>query len=181
MKPSPLSTFDARTTRALTRYLRAIVIRRWSLSADAADDLVQTAWLRVLERGAAFQARSAFTTYVVGIAINIRREQARRGARRRALEARFESDHVHGAVAPADPTADGESEQREDLARARTALQRLSPRDRWLVEARFVEDAPYSAMLPRFQATFGPTIRTEEGLRCAVFAAKRRLGDLVHA
>jgi RNA polymerase sigma-70 factor, ECF subfamily len=62
-----------------------------------ADDLVQRAWIRAVEGLAGFQWRSAFRTWLSGIAINCAREEWRE--RRLSLEVAWEPA-VHGAATP---------------------------------------------------------------------------------
>ena len=57
----------------------------------------------------------------------------------------------------------------------RAALMTLDRRDTWLLWARVVDQRSYAEMLPAYQAQFGASIATPEGLRTAVFHAKRRL------
>lgn len=173
------SQHDSRSARQIMAYLRAVVTRRWTLSEEAADDLIQATWLRVLERGSAFRGQSAFSTYAVGVAINVRREQARRELRRRAMESRMEVEHAIGSLVHEASPADVAIGQRQGVDKVRAALAVLEPRERWLIHARFVEEASYDELLPRFQSVFGSSIRTAEGLRCVVHKAKRRLHDLL--
>ncbi|HRE88018.1 MAG TPA: sigma-70 family RNA polymerase sigma factor [Myxococcota bacterium] len=179
MSDSPLSACDARTTYTLMTRLRAAVIRRWSLSDDAADDLVQATWLRLLERGAGFGGRSSLLTYAIGVANNIRREQARCAARRRAITARYEAEQDLGSYTPAATPADEAYDLKQDLLRASRAVEALDASHRWLIDARFVDDVPYETLLPRYQTLFGSSIRTQAGLRVAIHHAKRRLRVLL--
>lgn len=131
------------------------------------DEAAQQTWVvfwRVLER---FEGRSQLSTFIFGIARRVCSDLRR--ARGRPLP---EPDPTEPSHWP-DPThqLDGERRRR---AMARAVLT-LEPAQRWLLEQRLVEERSYREILPLYQALFGPSINSEEGLRAAIFKAKRRL------
>ena len=79
-----------------------------------AEDLVQRAWIRAVEGLAGFQWRSAFRTWLSGIAINCAREEWRE--RRQSLEVSWEPA-AHGVATAAPNVGD-----RVDLERGIAAL-----------------------------------------------------------
>lgn len=109
---------------------------RWALSccdgnADRAGDVLQDAYLRILDGRADFGGRSRFRTWLFGVIRQVTREHQRRGRRdadlmRRAGDGRFgnRSDASEGA----DPAA--ELERVETARRLREALERLPERQR---------------------------------------------------
>ena len=79
-----------------------------------ADELVQRAWIRAVEHLAAFQWRSAFRTWLAGIAVNCAREQWRE--RRLSLEVSWDAETQAVTGATPDPG------DRVDLERGIAAL-----------------------------------------------------------
>jgi RNA polymerase sigma factor (sigma-70 family) len=158
----------------LTFALGRVIDARGVAPSDR-EDLVQSSWLRLLERLGERDDVDDVRAFAVGIAKNLIREQRTSSARRRTLEERFVTDlrglGQDGPLRPAD-------DRFETLERTRwleRAWMRLNAEDRWLLERRVRAEASYAELLPRFQEVFGRPINTEEGLRTALFHARRRL------
>lgn len=89
---------------------------------DAADDLAQEAFVRLLDRGPRGPARG-LRVWMFRVATNLIRDAARQSATRRRIMA--------GAPPPDPaPSPEGEVEQMERVREVRKALEQLAPRDR---------------------------------------------------
>lgn len=168
------------TTAAVTASFGLIddAIRRVIGSHDEHDDLVQCTWLRVLERIDAGEPITSLLGYAIGIARNVLREHARRGARQRTLRSTYRIDLGDlTAAPPASPET--QCELGEMVERLERAKLRLSSQERWLIDARFTEERDYQEMLARFQREHHRRITSTAGLRTAVFQAKMRLARSV--
>ena len=76
-----LRTRDDSAFRAIYRRHTPMLYRvawRMAGNADRAAEIVQDTWIRAIENLAAFRWQSSLTTWLVGIAINCAREEARR-------------------------------------------------------------------------------------------------------
>lgn len=170
----------ATTTSEISRAVR-LVLRRERIHEAELDDLEQLTWLRLLERLRTGPEVASLPAYAAGVAHNLAREHRAMRARRKHLERVFGGDLAElgrgGDAVPPDAEC-----LRSELERLlHRALARLSPRERWLLDARFVEDVSYAALLPRYRAHFGRALRTEVGLRAAVFQVRRRVSAWVEA
>jgi RNA polymerase sigma-70 factor (ECF subfamily) len=168
----------AAVVRGTSRAVRAYCLTQTRGDAAHAADLAQQTYLifwRTLPR---FEGRSSLKTFVLGIANNVCRQATRDGARASAREAReaHNEDLLWGELAAElGPRPDDALVAREQQAALRAALTTLDHRDTWLLWARVVDQQSYAEMLPAYQGQFGAHIATPEGLRTAVFHAKRRL------
>lgn len=170
-----------RTTReAVTPWFAPIdkAIRRVLGRHPEHEDLAQTTWVRLLERLATGEPIESLLGFAIGIAQNVVREHARRGARRRTLRLAFRLD-LAALCGHAPPSPETQCELGEMVIRLERAMLRLSSQERWLIDARFTEERDYQEMLARFQRLHHPRIRSPEGLRTAVFQAKLRLARAV--
>ncbi|MFO0748342.1 MAG: sigma-70 family RNA polymerase sigma factor [Myxococcota bacterium] len=151
--------------------IRSFARRAHPDAAVAPEDVVQTAWIRFLERLDEFEGRSSLSTFAFGIAANVQRELWGRAVRRQRLM------HANGHVLADHERPEHEQALDRERARARLyqALSVLDGRERWLVEQRLVEDLPYDQILPEFQRRFPNQVSTVEGLRSAFFRARGRL------
>lgn len=105
-----------------------------------ADELLQCAYLKVLEGRARFDGRSSFRTWLFGVVRLTRMEEQRRGQRFRALR-----DFFLGPAAAQDEVLSVESpsvtHERSERQRAvRAALMKLSPRQREVLDLVFFHD-----------------------------------------
>lgn len=148
----------------------ACLVPRLPCRADR-DDVAQATWLRLLEILPRFEHRSALTTFAAGVTRRVASELFRRERAERQRNALWREDILRATMAePPDHAADRQGIE----TRLGTALCELAVRDRWLLAAR-AEGTTYEACLDRYHAAFGDHIRSVEGLRTAVFHARRRL------
>lgn len=137
---------------------------------DAAQKAFMTFWLQLSR----FEGRSSLRTWLFGIAFNHCRQDRRDDLRDSVIEAAHESDirgELHAIPDPLETQVEREARGRQVLA----AIERLEPRDAWLLRMRLFERREYPEMLVLLQATFGPSISTLDGLRTAFHHAKTRL------
>jgi len=106
----------------------AMALRSLDGSADAADDVLQEAWLRAVRALDGFEWRSAFGSWLCAIVLNCAREQRRSAARRRKRELpAVEAPEASGthrvlALAPGPRGPVGTVGERIDLERALAEL-----------------------------------------------------------
>ncbi|MFO0747334.1 MAG: sigma-70 family RNA polymerase sigma factor [Myxococcota bacterium] len=146
------------------------------------EDLVQNAWLRLLECHADFEGRSTFKTFAVGVARMVRREAIRDDARHRALEERWSLDYAQGALGDSaawDPFAEHSSS--DTKRRLEVALAALSERDRWILRARLYDELSYDAIVPEYRARFAKPTADGNTLRKVYLVARRRLEQRLEA
>jgi RNA polymerase sigma-70 factor (ECF subfamily) len=111
--------------------LYAFLVRR--TAPDAADDLFQESWLRVVRARDRFDPRRRFSTWLFQIANNLCRDRGRRRAvERRVLEAAAHEAAVEG---PAPPPATGDL-----AARMQRRLAALPDRLREVIVLRYYHD-----------------------------------------
>lgn len=96
-----------------------------------AEDVVQQAYVRILDGSAQFGGRSSVRTWVFGVIRRCAQEQRRRTAVRAALTGRIVADVVARIVSP---RVDEEIDRERDGAAVRAALRRLSARQREVLE-----------------------------------------------
>jgi RNA polymerase sigma factor (sigma-70 family) len=164
--------------------LDALVARHWptlfarsrmlTLDRDAATDLAQETWMRVLQARVSLQPGLNFAGYLVTIARNIWVDQHRASRRAGPLSderlARLDdvsASHTGELLRLADAVPDLRSLVREDEAVLRMdidrALARLSPRARDLITARFLDGesaAEIGARYGRTEQTITAWLRT---------------------
>jgi RNA polymerase sigma factor (sigma-70 family) len=134
---------------------------RMTLDDDAADDLAQETFLRVLRYAKGFRAEARFSTWVFRIARNVcnrHLNHASRG-RKRAL--------VNVQPAGADPPRDAER-----IELLRHALTQLPQRDREVVVLSRLRDLSYRELAGVLECT-------EATARVRVHRALRRLRDIM--
>jgi RNA polymerase sigma factor (sigma-70 family) len=115
----------------------------WALACcdrdrDAAEDTLQSAYLRILSGKARFDGRSSVRTWVFGVIRRTALEERRRGITRRLRE-QAAPDESHSILDPA-PGADLVVERTEESAALLTALETLSPRQREVLHLVFYQD-----------------------------------------
>lgn len=139
------------------------------------DDLEQITWLRLLERLDTSAEVASLEGFAKGIAMNVIREQKRALVRMRLQGAAdaFDVDALSPDVNPL--AAETSAEHNELMALLDRAKARMRPCDRWLIDARFLDDASYADILPRFGQRFDRPLHTTAGLRTAVFNARAQL------
>jgi RNA polymerase sigma factor (sigma-70 family) len=114
----------------------------WALSCcardrDLAEDVLQTAYLRIVSGRARFSGRSSFKTWVFGVIRMIARSERRRAwlwsSRHRRSDAALD-------VPDSASRADADVEDAERAARLTRALARLSDRQREVLQLAFYHD-----------------------------------------
>jgi RNA polymerase sigma-70 factor (ECF subfamily) len=116
--------------------LFAYVLWRCAGLRDAADDVVQEAWLTAVRRVRRFDpAAGPFAAWLRGIAANLLRNRFRRG-RRRDILAPVACTHF---TARAPESADAEAMRRERCERVAVALAELSERHEAVLRAKYLE------------------------------------------
>jgi len=142
---------DERAFRELHRriapYLFAVAQRRVR-STDLAADLVQQAFLNAHAARDRFEIGSAFRPWITRILVNLVWDHCRT-VRRRPL-----SD-VDPAELAAPSPADS-AERRDEVARARKALDALKPQQRRVIEMHWLEERPF----PEVAAALGEHLST---------------------
>jgi RNA polymerase sigma-70 factor (ECF subfamily) len=150
--------FYERTARPLWAYLS-----RASGSPEAADDLLQESYLRLLRCGVTFESEDHRRHYLFRIATNLARDRHRR----RTLLPLADGEATLALRPQSDPA--GGLAGRADL---RTALGRMKPRDREMLWLAYAEGATHQEI----GRVLGlrPT-----GVRVLLFRARRRLRKLL--
>jgi RNA polymerase sigma-70 factor (ECF subfamily) len=133
--------------RRLAGYLTAVALRRVR-TADAAADLVQQAFLNAHLARERFDLGSSFRPWITRILVNLALDHCR-AQRRRPLA---EVDPIDLAA----PTPLNAPERRDEIARARRALQTLRPRQRQVIEMHWLEERPF----PEVAAALGEQVST---------------------
>jgi RNA polymerase sigma-70 factor, ECF subfamily len=107
-----------------------------------AEDIFQETWIRVLERGAQYDPRWKFETWLISVARNLAIDQMRRKAPE-SLEAALsddEGEQVREVVDEKATNALEEMTRREEGSQVSAALQGLAPLYREVLVLRFQED-----------------------------------------
>ena len=135
-------------------------------NAEAADDLVQDAFLRVLRYRASFRAEARFTTWLYRIVRNVCMDYLKASSRAGELERQIaaQGDELDSAPAVDDSR----------LSVLRAALERLDPDKRELLIAARIDGLGYAQLAERFGASEG-------AIRVRVHRAMGELKRLVEA
>ncbi|MBP1634520.1 MAG: sigM 2 [Acidobacteria bacterium] len=150
--------FYERTARGLWAYLS-----RTSGSAEAADDLLQESYLRLLRCGVAFESEDHRRHYLFRIATNLALDRRRRPATLPLPE----HEIAPPAAGPGDPA--GLLALRADVRRA---LGRMKPRERAMLWLAYAEGSSHEEI--------GRVLGVRAaGVRVLLFRAKRRLRQLL--
>jgi RNA polymerase sigma-70 factor (ECF subfamily) len=115
----------------------------WALACcardrDAAEDTLQSAYLRMLSGKARFDGRSSLRTWVFGVIRRTALEERRRGHSRRSREQ--PADRGSETISDLTPGADLVMEQAEERTALLAALDSLSPRQREVLHLVFYHD-----------------------------------------
>jgi len=117
----------------LVRYLVSLLGRR-----DGIDDIVQETWLRVLERGGSYDARSRFEPWLFRVARNIALDAMRKRPML-SLDSNEEGG-AHSSPACGAPSPYMLAARTQDAERLARSLQTLEPVHREALVLRFQED-----------------------------------------
>lgn len=149
----------------VTRYWKALFARCQilTLDRDAANDLAQEAWLRVLRARSTLQPDGNFHAYIITIATNLWRDRNRTARRAGAMaDSRLESldapDPDHGqSMALVDVVPDASTLSMDDQVLVKMdideALQRLSPELRDVLVSRYVSGESAAEIGRRYDRT----------------------------
>ncbi|MCE9637901.1 MAG: RNA polymerase sigma factor [Planctomycetes bacterium] len=121
------------------------------------DDLVQEVFARTLAHVGGFRSDASFLTWATSIGLHLASDWRRTGERRRRLAPTVDVAVAEPPCRHAD-LARAELESRDDLARARRALDALPDEMRIAVTLRVVEDETYETIAARMNAPL-PRVR----------------------
>jgi RNA polymerase sigma-70 factor (ECF subfamily) len=121
--------------RRLEPYLFTVAYRRLG-ARDVAFDLVQQAFLNAHVARDRFQLGSSYRPWITRILVNLVVDHRR--AQRRRPAADLDVNELAAADVDAHP-----AERSDEVARARSALARLRPRQRQVVEMHWLEERPF--------------------------------------
>ena len=110
----------------------------WSIGDDEADDAAQDVFVEVYRSLASWRRRSTFRTWLYGVARNVCRNHARRGAARSHIHGGVDVDDLPGASNP-----DRRVAQSDANALLLAAIARLPPEQRMTLMLRAWEGLPY--------------------------------------
>jgi RNA polymerase sigma-70 factor (ECF subfamily) len=140
---------DEQAFRALYRRhtprLFGFVSRLLPQTHPEGEDIVQETWIRACERLGQFERRSAFSTWLLGIGLNVVRDTLRRDQRHRT---------VTENPPPDPPRRNEDSESRIDLKRA---IQALPDDNRMVLVLHDVEGLTHQEIAERLEIPIGTT------------------------
>ncbi|MHC4922473.1 MAG: RNA polymerase sigma factor [Planctomycetota bacterium] len=129
------------------RTLAAVIVQRFGYRAPV-EDLVQEVFARTLQHLPRFEGRSSFLTWACSIALNLGTDWQRKEARRRRL-APMESLPAEDVAPSPDRGPGAVAAQRDEVVRARAALDKLPEPQRLAVTLRVVETRDYGEIAER--------------------------------
>ena len=155
----------------------------WALACcdrdrDAAEDTLQSAYLRILSGKARFDGRSSLRTWVFGVIRRTALEERRRGIVRRSRE----QPEEHGSDSVADPALGAELavEHAEARATLLAALDTLSPRQREVLHLVFYHDMTIEDAAVVMQISLGSARTYYDRGKKAMAVALSPTKDRVH-
>jgi len=153
---------DEQAFRALYRrhtpLLLGFISRLHSGSNPETEDVVQETWIRACENLGQFQWRSTFSTWLLGIGLNVVRNNLRRGKKYRSIIENLSSD----------PTCQIEdNESRIDLEQA---IQMLPDDNRIVLVLHDIEGLTHQEIAERLEIPVGTT-------KSQLFRARRMIRD----
>jgi RNA polymerase sigma-70 factor (ECF subfamily) len=173
--------------RLLARYEKPIwsFLRRFVRDAEAAEDLLQEVFLRVVrdaqESGPAWKGEAKFSTWLYTIARNLCIDRARRTAVRGAASidgptaADAETETLHERIAAPGPSTDAVVAGREAARRIDRAVAELPDDQREVFLMREVMDLPFAEIASVVGAS-EPTVKSR--MRYALEKLRAALADL---
>ena len=146
----------------------------WALACcardhDRAGDVLQTTYLKILDGRARFDGRSTLKTWLFGVIRRTAREDERR---RRVRALRFFHESAAAAVPASEPAPDAAANGAQRRERVRAALQRLSGRQREVLELVFYHDMTIEEAAAVMRVSVGSA-------RTHYARGKERLADLL--
>lgn len=130
--------------RLVDRHHRALaaILRQRAGAAAPVEDLVQEVFARALAHIDGFRRDAAFLTWATSIGLHLATDWHRKDARRRRLAP---ASDIQGDAVPCERRLDGArlAEERDEVRRARRALDALPADVRAAVTLRIVEDRSY--------------------------------------
>jgi RNA polymerase sigma-70 factor (ECF subfamily) len=139
--------------RLVERHHRSLaaILRQRAGPAAPLEDLLQEVFARSLEHIGSFRSEASFLTWATSIGLHLAADWRRRDERRRRLAppADVDGDAVPCRRAECDARA---AEDRDEVRRARAALDDLPPDVRAAVTLRIVEDLDYDEIAARLGA-----------------------------
>lgn len=171
---------DRPAFEALVRLYDRDVLRlafRMTGSAEEAADLYQEAFLKVYRSLSSFRFQSSFSTWLHRVVVNVCLDHLRRRSRRMELQAPAREDgneEFFQTVAEDRPGYDPEQalHANEIGRRVRSALERLTPRERMVFELRHYDGLKLRAIGERCGTTEETAknclFRATQKLRCAL-------------
>lgn len=145
------------------------------------DDCAQRAFVVFWQRLGTFEARGSLRGFLFGIAHNVCRQWRRDHARAGQLEAAHADDIRHELHPEVDEGVEAATQRRLRARQLAAALERLAPREAFVVRQRLIAQRGYAEILPDYVREFGPGIQTTEGLKTLFFHAKNRLLAILEA
>jgi len=145
------------------------------------DDCAQRAFVVFWQRLGTFEGRGSLRGFLFGIAHNICRQSRRDGARANVLAAAHADDIRHELHAEQDEGIEAAALRRARALQLQAALERLAPREAFVLRQRLIAQREYADILPDYARAFDRNIRSVEGLRTLFFHAKNRLVAMLEA
>lgn len=137
------------------------LLYRMTGSHDAAEDLLQTVFLRVVRMLPGYEHNGLFTAWLFRIAANLVRDRARSHNRRlRVFEAELSAEHASAEriSASSEPNPAEQFEQRESEQRLQSALGDLAELDREIVLLRHFSDLSFREIADMLQMPLGTVL-----------------------
>lgn len=145
------------------------------------DDCAQRAFVVFWQRLGTFAERGSLRGFLFGIAYNICRQSRRDEARASVLQGAHADDIRHELHGEADEAIETAALRKARAKQFLAALERLAPRDAFIVRQRLVAQREYAEILPDYAREFDRNIQSVEGLRTLFFHAKNRLVSVLEA
>jgi RNA polymerase sigma-70 factor, ECF subfamily len=154
----------------LMRYLMFLTSRR-----EVAEDLFQEVWIRVLRRGAQYNGKARFDTWIFTIARNLVIDLSRKRTMSSLDEMREGEDERPFEIAEEGPSPLEHMEFRENAAELATVMLTLEPSYREVLTLRFHEELSLEEIAT---VTCAPLSTVKSRLYRGLAALKPRLLDL---
>jgi RNA polymerase sigma factor (sigma-70 family) len=155
----------------------------WALACcardrDAAEETLQTSYLKILSGAARFDGRSAVRTWVFGVIRHTAHEEIRRRAIRGGREQPDDRGIFAGLALDGAPTADIVAERGEQNTELLRALEMVSPRQREVLQLVFYHDLTIEEAAAVMKISLGSARthydRGKKALATALGAARNR-------